>query len=119
MYRFTREENEAAIVKLAELYPACFFVEPSQRRPLAKTILSELEKDGAPLTFDQCKEAVDWYESHWGYLHGIKAGVKRINLLGQERTAVTATEERHAAQRLADEKKRVKDREATTTHPNP
>ena len=27
MYRFTREETEAAIAKLAELYPACFFVE--------------------------------------------------------------------------------------------
>jgi hypothetical protein len=26
MYPFTREETEAAIAKLAEMYPACFFV---------------------------------------------------------------------------------------------
>jgi hypothetical protein len=109
MYRFTREETEAAIAKLAELYPACFFVEAYQRRPLVKTILSDLEKDGVPMSFEQIKAAVDWYHGSWGYLHNVKAGVKRINLLGEERAVVTAAEERYSTQRLADEKKRIKE----------
>jgi sRNA-binding protein len=104
-----REESEAGIAKLAELYPACFFVEAYQRRPLVKTILSDLEKDGAPLSYEQAKAAVDWYQSSWGYLRNVKAGVKRLNLLGEERATVTAAEERHCAARLADEKKRVKE----------
>jgi hypothetical protein len=74
-----------------------------------KTILSDLEKDGVPMTFEQIKAAVDWYHGSWGYLHNVKAGVKRINLLGEERAVVTAAEERHSAQRLSDEKKRIKE----------
>jgi sRNA-binding protein len=112
IYRFTREETEAAIVKLAELYPACFFVEAHQRRPLVKTILSDLEKDGVPMSFEQIKAAVDWYHSSWGYLRSVKAGVKRINMFGEERVAVTAAEERYSAQRLRDEKRAKEEKES-------
>jgi sRNA-binding protein len=109
MYRFTREETEAAIAKLAELYPKCFFVEGYQRRPLVKTVLSDLEKDGVPLSFMQIKATVDWYQNSWAYLHNVKAGMKRITLLGEERAAVTAAEERNAVLKLAEDKKRIRE----------
>jgi len=108
MYPFTREETEAAIAKLAEMYPACFFVLAHQRRPLVKTIISDLQADGVPMSYEQIRAAVDWYQNSWGYLYNMKAGVKRVTLLGDERATVTASEERYYTQRLAEEKKLVK-----------
>ena len=48
MYRPTREETEATIEKLAELYPKAFLINPRDRVPLTKNITIALQNDGAP-----------------------------------------------------------------------
>jgi hypothetical protein len=73
-----------------------------------KTIISDLQTDGVPMSYEQIRAAVDWYQNSWGYLYNMKAGVKRVTLLGDERVAVTASEERYYTQLLAEEKRRIK-----------
>src|SRR5215208_5780384 len=95
-----REDSEHIIRLLAERYTRCFFEIPQQRRPLKKTIVNDLEHDGFPVSHDLLIAAVDWYRSHLGYLHVLQAGVKRIDLHGNEAGTVTEAEQRHAQNKI-------------------
>src|SRR5215467_2779524 len=98
----SRDETEDTIQGLAERYPKAFFVNPRQRRPLKKNILSDLEKDGAPFAPELLSSALSWYQSHFSYQYALEAGAKRIDLTGKEVSTVTEQEQR-AAQIEIDE----------------
>ena len=91
-YRFSREENEDVIRKLAEKYPKCFFVDPRQRRPLKKNILADLQNDGFPAAYEPMSAAIEWYMSHFSYRYALEAGAKRVDLNGKEVGTVTEQE---------------------------
>jgi sRNA-binding protein len=109
-YKFDRQELEDAIQKLAELYPKTFFVIPSQRRPLKRNIVADLERDGAPIASELISTAVSWYESHYGYKYAIQTGAKRVDLTGADCGTVTATECQEAQQQIAADKKRQREK---------
>jgi sRNA-binding protein len=110
MYRFTREETEDTICKLAEAFPKCFFEDPQLRRPLKKNILVDLEQAGFPAAHDLIRAALDWYESHFGYLYALHAGAKRIDLNGKEVGTVTELEQAAALKKITEGKKLRKER---------
>jgi sRNA-binding protein len=104
-YRATREDNENIIRMLLENYPACFFNDPRQRRPLKKNIAADVIADKILQVADEAIiAAITWYQSNIGY-EGFAmsvAGAKRINLKGIEVGTVTQSEALEAQQRLDD-----------------
>jgi ProP effector len=91
-YKPTRQENEDVIRALAHAYPKCFVEEPKLRRPLKRTIVADLQKDGMPMAYDLFAGGVEWYESHFAYLYNLQPGAKRIDLNGMEVDTVTEQE---------------------------
>ena len=88
-----RDESEHAIQLLADRYPKCFFVIPQQRKPLKKNIVLDLQNDGVPVAYELLASAIHWYQTHFGYLYALQAGVRRIDLHGKEADAVTEQEQ--------------------------
>ena len=109
-YRPNREDSENIVTMLVDKYPRCFFENPQQRRPLKKTILADLEKDGFPVTYEQLVAGVEWYQSHFGYQYAITAGAKRIDLGGNEVATVTETEAMNAQKRVKEDRQRLEER---------
>jgi sRNA-binding protein len=91
-YKFSRQQIEEAIRKLADIYPKCFFEDPKLRRPLKQNILADLQKDGVPLAQDLTTTAVAFYQSNFSYQYSLYAGNKRIDLNGVEVGTVTEKE---------------------------
>ena len=110
MYTISREEKEAAIEKLCELYPKCFFVNPRDRAPLKKNILIDLQRDGAPMAAELMSAALDWYQSHLGYQLVLLAGAKRIGLHGEAAGTVTPAEAQTAQKQAAENRAQDKAR---------
>jgi sRNA-binding protein len=109
-YRPIREESEHTIRLLVDRYPKCFFADPQQRRPLKKNILADLQKDGVPVARELLVPAVDWYRSHFGYLHALQAGAKRIDLSGKETGTVTEQEQYAAQIKIQEGKQKLGER---------
>ena len=109
-YQYNRQEIDCAIELLAELYPKTFFPDPGQRRPLKKTIVGDLSRDGIQLAPELLRAAVNWYESHFGYQLTLQAGVKRIDLTGKEAGTVTELEYRAALKYVHDRKQEERER---------
>ena len=91
---------------LADRYPKCFFENPSLRQPLKKNIFADLQKDGVPVASELLSPAIEWYESHFCYQYGIKAGANRIDLNGKQVQVVTEQEQRSAEKYIAECKQR-------------
>jgi hypothetical protein len=96
-----REQLEDCIHYLANKYPACFFEEPRMRRPLKKSIASDLEKDGVS---QEVMSALSYYMRNWGYQNCLQAGVERVDLDGKKAGVVTEQEHMEAQQRIRAEK---------------
>jgi sRNA-binding protein len=116
-YLPTREESEHTIRLLVDRYPKCFFADPQQRRPLTRNILADLQKDGVPVARELLVPAVDWYCSHFGYLHAVQAGAKRVDLSGRDAGSVTAQEQYAAQIKIQEGKQKLgeKQRNAVET----
>jgi ProP effector len=93
-----RYDCEETIVMLQKEYPAVFFEQPQQRKPLKLEIFEDLVNDGFAVERNLLKAAVDWYTGHYGYQHALRAGAKRIDLQGRDVGTVTVAEQA-AAQR--------------------
>jgi sRNA-binding protein len=110
MYRFLREESELAIETLAATYPKTFFINARDRLPLKKNIFIDLQKDGVAIAPELLNAALDWYQSHIGYLLVSQAGVKRVDLKGEAAGTVTPAEalaaQKQAAENRAQDKAR-------------
>src|SRR5713226_9538187 len=103
-YSYNRQETEAAIRILCKRYPKCFFEDPHLRRPLENNIISDLEKDGAPLEYDLLVRAVEFYQTHFGYRYNIQAGARKINLDGKEVSIVTESEFLNTQKKIREDK---------------
>ncbi len=109
-YSYNRQETEAAIRILCKRYPKCFFEDPHLRRPLENNIISDLEKDGAPLKYDLLVRAVEFYQTHFGYRYNILAGARKINLDGKEVSIVTESEFLNTQKKIREDKAKLRER---------
>jgi ProQ/FINO family len=104
---YHRNERDIFIEHLAVKYPACFFVDPSHRRPLKANIIDDLEKQRV-LDREKLAQAIDWYTSHFSYRHSLIAGNERVNLDGRRAGTVTPLEQTEAQKWIADRKREVR-----------
>src|SRR5713226_4196544 len=109
-YSYNRQETEAAIRILCKRYPKCFFEDPHLRRPLENNIISDLEKDGAPLEYGLLVRAVEFYQTHFGYRYNILAGARKINLDGKEVSIVTESEFLNTQKKIREDKAKLRER---------
>jgi hypothetical protein len=64
IYKFSAEEKNEVIRKLADQYPKTFFDNPRLRVPLMRNMVTALQKDGFPIVGELTSESIDWYKSH-------------------------------------------------------
>jgi sRNA-binding protein len=102
-----RSESEHVIRMLAEKYPQCFFEEPKLRRPLKKTIVSDLTDDGFPVARELLAVAVEWYQSHFAYHYRLEAEAERIDLNGKAVGKVTEKEALDAQGYIAERQREM------------
>ena len=88
---FPRDDIMDFIHYLSGKYPACFFMEPSLKRPLKKNILDDLAKDNV-LDADKREAAFGYYTQDWNYEYKLLAGAERIDLNGRKAGVVTEQE---------------------------
>ena len=107
-YRTTRDDSEQIIRMLCEHYPKCFFENPRQRRPLKKNIDRDIIDDK---NFEVAPElitaALEWYCGHVGYDYAATAGVKRVDLSGNEVGTVTEQEAITAKSNVIEKNKEI------------
>jgi sRNA-binding protein len=108
--RYPREEIEGFIEHLATKYPAAFFLDPKQKRPLKKNITLDLERDGT-LDADRREAAVGFYTRDWCYERCLQAGVKRVDLNGKPVGTVTEQEQLEARKRVEQQKAERRERQ--------
>jgi sRNA-binding protein len=91
-------DNPREIISLlAEQFPKAFFEDGRQRRPLKKTIASDIVALGLEELKDaDIGRAVSYYVNHYGYHKTIVAGTPRIDLDGNVCGVVTEAEQREA-----------------------
>jgi len=77
---------------LAEKYPACFVVNPRNRRPLKKDIIDDLRVRERSWNEQAVEDVLSFYTNHWGYLYAMIAGASRVDLDGNEVEKVTEQE---------------------------
>lgn len=111
-----REESEHVVRMLVERYPKTFFDNPRLRKPLKANIAADLKSDGFPAADELIMSGVEWYQSHLGYYMAVAAGVKKLDLQGNDVGTVTEAEARAAKERVADIHETMKEkRNATQT----
>jgi ProQ/FINO family len=113
--KFPREHLEESIRVLAELYPACFNVDTSNRRPLKKTIRADLAAAGVSNEIIAC---VNFYEQDWTYLRALQAGVERIDLFGKKAGVVTVSEQQMAQKKIKVDKDKIAANKASNDNGN-
>jgi ProP effector len=102
---------EELVAILAGIYPQCFFVYESRRKPLQVGIhISLIESSRHNLDNDQIKSAVRYYVFNTEYLKGLKAGAGRIDLDGVVVGTVTKDEEGYAQDQLQWRRDREEER---------
>jgi ProP effector len=104
---YVRQEVEGAIELVCELYPKAFFANAGKRHPLKNDIVTDLVKDGVGVAPELLRQAIDWYQSSFGYQMALQAGVKRIDLNGRPVGTVTETEQNVARKYIAERKASV------------
>jgi sRNA-binding protein len=105
---YPREMLEEWVGYLVQNYPACFFGDPGQRRPIKKDIQNDLRHE----TDIDVETAVSYYIRSWGYLYSLRAGVDRIDLDGKKAGVVTEQEAAAAHKQLVDEKQKLYEKRA-------
>jgi sRNA-binding protein len=91
---------ETAIAELAAVFPAAFALDPTLVRPVKLGINDDIYAQFA-ISRRRIKAALRAYCNRVHYLRASTEGVMRIDLTGEPAGTVTATEARHATERLA------------------
>ena len=116
-----RQTARATLAMLCERWPKCFNL--NNRRPLKLGIALDLTRElGDPALRPELKGALNLYCGNLGYLSGLKGGVSRLDLHGNEVGLVSREDELRAAARLKGlktAKAKVKEGEAPVAKPNP
>ena len=116
-----RQTARAMLAMLCERWPKCFNL--NNRRPLKLGIALDLTRElGDPALRPELKGALNLYCGNLGYLSGLKGGVSRLDLHGNEVGFVSREDELRAAARLKGlktAKPTVKENEAPAAKPNP
>ncbi len=110
MYRYSLDDINYAIEQLVQWYPKCFFIDPEKRRPQKHTIITDLIKSGVQLQPDLLRAAIERYQSHFGYKYSLQAGVKRIDLNGNEDGTVSEQEQHVALKYIRERKQEERER---------
>jgi hypothetical protein len=82
MTRYPREQLEEAVNIPVAKYPAAFFVDENQRRPLKADIDQDLVNDGNGELL--VEGGLNYYRRNWGYQRSLQAGAERVDLNGQK-----------------------------------
>jgi sRNA-binding protein len=91
---------ETAIAELVVAFPAAFTLDPTQVRPVKLGIRNDIYGQSA-ISRRCIKAALRSYCNSVHYLRASTEGALRIDLTGEPVGTVTATEVRHATERLA------------------
>jgi hypothetical protein len=114
-----RERAEPIIRELCELFPKCFFLDPSKRVPLKKNIERDILKLNIAELNSGVHLAVEVYIEDWGYQRSLVAGEWRIDLDGNSTNRVTDQEARAAERTIQTEKAELAARRQPNLHANP
>ena len=101
--------SKEVIAYLAEKFPLCFTTE-GEARPLKIGIFQDVVTrlpEETLFSKTQLRTALRLYTSSWRYLHGIKAGVQRVDLDGADCGALEEQHVEHARKQLEEAKARV------------
>nr|WP_086939443.1 RNA chaperone ProQ [Thaumasiovibrio occultus] len=104
--------SKEVIAYIAERFPNCFTLE-GEAKPLKIGIFQDLAErlsDDPKVSKTQLRAALRQYTSSWRYLHGVKAGAKRVDLDGVEGEALEQEHIDHAKTALDESKARVRER---------
>ena len=93
--------RKATIARLAQLYPACFYVARHERRPLKIGIGRDLAALDLGIGRRELGSALAWYVNGIDYLRGLRGGAERIGLDGAPSGLVSQPDEAHAREKLA------------------
>ncbi|AWX15710.1 RNA chaperone ProQ [Mergibacter septicus] len=106
-------DNKAVIAYLCEKFPLCFSV--TQPKPLKVGIFQDLIAsldNEEELSKTKLRQAIRQYTSSWAYLASCQVGAKRVDLIGEDCGELDQQQAEHAAQRLAESKAVVAQRQA-------
>jgi sRNA-binding protein len=114
---YHKADRDEFIRYLSEKFPKCFFEAPTQRRPLKRDIIVDLEKRNV-LDPDKLAPALDWYASHFAYRYALVAGAERVDLDGRKAGTVTPQEQQEALEYIIARKREVKIQQASVVKLN-
>lgn len=101
--KITKDQNNAALARLAELFPKTFVAEKHQpHRPLKWGIAADIAARCPDLKRRVRSTALSVYTGRIAYLQSLVAGATRVDLDGNAAGEVTTEEAAYAAARLAE-----------------
>ncbi|OYD21220.1 RNA chaperone ProQ [Oceanimonas baumannii] len=103
------KNSKEVIAYLAECFPLCFIAE-GEAKPLKIGIFQDLAErmtDDPKVSKTLLRTALRQYTSSWRYLHGLKAGMSRVDLDGNACGELTQEHIDHARQALKESKEKV------------
>ncbi|MDP5291964.1 RNA chaperone ProQ [Oceanimonas sp. CHS3-5] len=103
------KNSKEVIAYLAERFPECF-IAAGEAKPLKIGIFQDLAErmaDDPKVSKTLLRTALRQYTSSWRYLHGLKAGMSRVDLDGNPCGELTQEHVDHAKQALKDSKEKV------------
>lgn len=101
--------SKEVIAFLAESFPQCFCIE-GEAKPLKIGIFQDIVERvpaESQISKTRLRSALRLYTSSWRYLHGIKAGAKRVDLDGNACGELDEQHVEHARKQLEEAKARV------------
>ncbi|KAE8178398.1 RNA chaperone ProQ [Photobacterium carnosum] len=104
--------SKEVIAYIAERFPKCFTVE-GEAKPLKIGIFQDLAEclnEDPKVSKTQLRTALRQYTSSWRYLHGVKAGVNRVDLDGNDCDVLEQEHVDHALKALEESKAKVRTR---------
>ncbi|MGF1758717.1 RNA chaperone ProQ [Photobacterium sagamiensis] len=104
--------SKEVIAYIAERFPKCFTIE-GEAKPLKIGIFQDLAArldEDPKISKTQLRTALRQYTSSWRYLHGVKAGVNRVDLDGNECGVLEQEHVDHAQKALEESKAKVRAR---------
>src|SRR5215471_17961207 len=101
MSRHKLDLRKATIARLAQLFPACFYVTRRQRRPLKIGLRRDLAALDLGVGRRELDSALAWYVNGISYLQSLRVGADRIGLDGAPAGVVSKVDEAHAREKLA------------------
>ncbi|MCC4833362.1 MULTISPECIES: RNA chaperone ProQ [Shewanella] len=115
-------DTNAVLAYLYETFPLCFIAE-GETKPLKIGLFQDLAErlaDDSKVSKTQLRVALRRYTSSWRYLKGVKTGVQRIDLDGQDCGELEQEHIDHAQQTLKEGQEKAKaKRQAQAAKANP